>query len=476
MGANAAELVEAQRNSGAFYTPHGLVERLVRACVPRIGRPAVLDPACGDGAFLAGVARHSPRASLLGLDVDPVAVAAARERLPAARIELADALADTLPLPARCADAVVGNPPYVRARRLPAERREDLRRRFDYASGQFDLTVPFVERALEWLRPGGRLGFVLPNKVLVAAYAKRLRRALRKEHRLVEVCDLAAEEGAFGGACAYPVLVVVERRDVRRTDRVRLVEARLGASGRVSERISRQVPLAQWSGGTPARLDARAEAVWSRRGLARFGELASVREAVHTGNIRRKLVVDRPVDATCLPLLRGRDVQRWQVQWAGLYLREGADVDRAGGEYANLPSADVFEGPKVLLREIARRPTAAFDAAGHRCLNKAYVVRPRRRATTDRLLALCGLVNSTPFSRLFAARYAASGLRGGHLQFKPQWLATLPAPGLDDAVRSGLPRLVAKLIGGAQPGVEAELDRCVEALYGWRDEAVSRCA
>ncbi len=44
------------------------------ACVPAAGRPLVLDPACGDGAFLAGVSRHNPRAVCQGLDIDPAAV------------------------------------------------------------------------------------------------------------------------------------------------------------------------------------------------------------------------------------------------------------------------------------------------------------------------------------------------------------------------------------------------------------------
>lgn len=474
MPAAPTEDVEARRRAGAFYTPAGLVDRLVAACVPASGQPSVVDPACGDGAFLAGVRRHNPSAVLIGLELDPAAAAAAQRRIPGARILSADALADPPSLPLGAADAVVGNPPYVRARRLSQARRDDLRGRFDYACGQFDLTVPFVERALAWLRPGGRLGFVLPNKVLVAAYARRLRRTLRTGNRLVEVCDLASEEGAFGGACAYPVLVVVERAAAQPGDMVRVVEGRLDDHGRVREAASREVPLDCWAAGAPARADDDAEAAWGRADLPRLGDVAGAREAVHTGNVRRKLVLDRSLDGSCRPLLRGRDVRRWSVRWAGLYLHEGASVDRAAGEYANLPPSSLFEGPKVLLREIALRPTAAFDPLGHRCLNKAYVVRPHERPTVERSLALCALLNSTPFARLFAARYAASGLRGGHLQFKPQWLGTVPVPPLSEAVRAGLPALADRLRRGDP--LEAELDRRVESLYGWTGPGVSRSA
>jgi len=468
----AAAILEARRRAGAFYTPDALVDWLVAACVPSSGSPVVLDPACGDGAFLAGVHRHNPRAVCWGLDVDAEATTAAAARLPGARLRTTDALDPAAPPPSGTVDVVVGNPPYVRGRRLSGPRRALLRRRFAFARGQFDLTVPFVERALGWLRPGGRLGFVLPNKVLVAAYARRLREALKTEQRLVEVVDLAGEEGAFGGVCAYPVLVVVERRPPRPDDRVALSEGRL-VGGRVEVGAHRELALSDWRGGEAVRLDEAAEAVWSRADLPRLDELATVREAVHTGNVRTKLVVGSALDPSCRPLLRGRDVRRWHVRWAGLYLREGTAVDRAAGEYANLPPAEVFDGPKVLLREIARRPTAAFDAHGHRCLNKAYVVRSRRERSPDSLLSLCGVLNSAPFARLFAARFSASGLRGGHLQYKPQWLGTVPVPPPDATRRAGLPRLVRRLLDGPSPALEAEVDRRVGGLYGWPEESPS---
>ena len=433
-------------------------------------------------------------------------------------------------------DAVVGNPPYVRARRLAEARREELRRRFEFVQGQFDLTIPFIERSLQWLKPGGRLGLVLPNKVLVGAYAKRLREELVLGRRfwLVEVTDLSAEEGAFGGVCAYPVLVVIQKGAAEPGATVRVAEGRLvrrpsgrggGAAGvggglwvveaagegEAGERVEivaeREVPLDQWRPGAPARADEAAEVVWARAGarntgLERFGDVARAREAVHTGNVRAKLV-DKPGpggvkppaggdggDGGMVPLLRGRDVRRWRADWSGFLLRQGYEPDRSAGEYARVPPAAFFEAPKVLLREIASRPTAAYDDQGFHCLNKAYVVRTHERAAPARLKALTAILNSTPFARLFRARFAAGGLRGGHLQFKPQWLREVPIPDLDAAVAAGIHFLAERCAAGeasehgAEEGgaLDRALDEAVMRLYDWPDElgatavAVTRAA
>ena len=73
--------------------------------------------------------------------------------------------------------AIVGNPPYVSIRELAKSHTTaevaELRERFTTARGNFDLYVLFIERALQWLQPGGRLGFIIPNKWATLDYAER---------------------------------------------------------------------------------------------------------------------------------------------------------------------------------------------------------------------------------------------------------------------------------------------------------------
>jgi hypothetical protein len=63
-------------------------------------------------------------------------------------------------------DAVVGNPPYVRQELLGAERKRRLR-----ISGRADLSVAFVQAALDFVKPGRRAVLVLSSAILDAAYA-----------------------------------------------------------------------------------------------------------------------------------------------------------------------------------------------------------------------------------------------------------------------------------------------------------------
>ncbi|HVM53019.1 MAG TPA: N-6 DNA methylase [Acidimicrobiales bacterium] len=112
---------EERRRRGVFNTPMAVARDAVDALIVRPG--TVCDPSCGTGTFLLaagerlvtlGLTRREAAACLTGVDVDPAAVAVARERLSswaggaAANIDVGDGLAV-----ADRFDFVVGNPPYV---------------------------------------------------------------------------------------------------------------------------------------------------------------------------------------------------------------------------------------------------------------------------------------------------------------------------------------------------------------------------
>src|SRR5262249_3239980 len=96
-----------------------LVEAVLSLALQHLGPGprTVVDPACGDGAFLASAARHIPDARLHGLEIDAANARAARRAGPSARILGGDAFRsawDTLleGLPDDGEELWLGNPPY----------------------------------------------------------------------------------------------------------------------------------------------------------------------------------------------------------------------------------------------------------------------------------------------------------------------------------------------------------------------------
>lgn len=168
----AAEARRRRRRRGDYATPWDLVHRVVDAVLPPIEpgqRITILDPACGDGRFLGAAADHvaaaGGRAELHGVDVDVVAVEAARRFLDGrgdVDVVVGDAL--TRDWGDGTYDVVLANPPYLNQLATATTRGGASRR----GGGPYaDVAAEFLDLVVALARPGGgRVGAILPQSIL----------------------------------------------------------------------------------------------------------------------------------------------------------------------------------------------------------------------------------------------------------------------------------------------------------------------
>ncbi len=246
---------ETRRAFGTFYTPPGLAELAVDSVADdRFGDARVLDPGCGAGTFLvAAIERkramapsESParvlqdiRDTVLGIELDPTAVTAARLAyvlavLPLVRESEVESLAvpvwqgDALGLSADSvpgrrdgpagvsADVLLGNPPWLTWDRLAARTKRRWREGpidrlslFAYRGaearlgyGNDDISVPYAWTVVDrYLETGGRAAFVL-KRTLVSGPAGVLLRTQRVGDRCLRMTHVHdfGDLRPFGGA------------------------------------------------------------------------------------------------------------------------------------------------------------------------------------------------------------------------------------------------------------------------------------
>lgn len=177
----------SKAEKGQFFTPRHVVDFVIQMLGPS-AREIVVDPACGSGAFLTHARWYARRVRAHGCDVDPRAVRVARllalvDGVDPSTIERGDGLhITTLPT----ADVVATNPPF--AGRASSDGFEIAK----YVRTP-ERDVLFLDRALGLLRPGGRLGIVLPyNKASGEAFAS-MRRWLVDQARILAIVGLPRE-------------------------------------------------------------------------------------------------------------------------------------------------------------------------------------------------------------------------------------------------------------------------------------------
>jgi hypothetical protein len=151
------------------------------------------------------------RASQTGLDFSTVASDLRRKRVASVPRRFRRLVQGTY-------DIVIGNPPYVRPHRLSLER-GFIQTYHEVAQGQVDLYIPFLYRAIRgWVKPGGKVSFIVPMGVLDSAYAGQLRRVL-SEFKLLEIVDLEAlRKKTFRGIKRPTIIFVLENSPASEND------------------------------------------------------------------------------------------------------------------------------------------------------------------------------------------------------------------------------------------------------------------
>lgn len=216
-----SEAAAATRKArGAFFTP-GEIARFLADWAIRSPADRVLEPSCGEAAFLVSAAQRLAKlgkAPLLtnqieGVDIHEESIAFAARELARIGAEARLSTADFFDLRAYPRfDAVVGNPPYVRyqsftgtarAKALEAALAQGIR-----LTGLASSWAAFVVHASAFLKPEGRLALVLPAELLSVHYAAPVRRFLM--HRFSRVRLVLFEERVFPGVQEEVVLLLAE--------------------------------------------------------------------------------------------------------------------------------------------------------------------------------------------------------------------------------------------------------------------------
>ena len=353
-------------------------------------------------------------------------------------------------------DLVVGNPPWVRAERLPPRVRETLAARYSCwrPSGirgfahQPDLAVAFTERALELARTSGVVSLLVPAKLASCGYAEPLRQRLAQGARIERVAPVPESTAQAFGAAVYPMALVAVKADPAGPE---MVATALGPKPRTPV-----IPQRELQHAGPWILTPNSQSLLQRL-RDRF---PMVRDrwvpqlGVKTG-ADDLFLVDQEQPGT-RPAVRGRDIGAWRctprrhVLWT--HGSDGAPLTRLHTEAARRLAtheqrlrqrADYKGGPpwqlfrtglgcavhRVVWADLGRRLGAVVPPPEVVPLNTVYGIVTR---TASDAAALAALFNCRWHSLL--ARLVADPARGGFRRFNARVIGGLPIPPTDSAV------------------------------------------
>lgn len=227
---------------GQVYTPKWIVEEILNNIhyfgTSILGK-YILEPSCGDGAFLCEVVhryifearKHNFSVNkivehlqtyIYGVEIELTEYNKCIENL---NIIAKESLGNNITIEWQIFntdtlnwyqnykekfDFVIGNPPYIRIHNLEEETREFLKKNFQFSTGVLDIYISFFEMGLKLLNQTGKLGYITPNSFLHNTSYKPFREYLKHQKNIQEICDFKSNK-VFNGFSTYTAITILDK-------------------------------------------------------------------------------------------------------------------------------------------------------------------------------------------------------------------------------------------------------------------------
>ena len=108
-------------------------------------------------------------------------------------------------------DVIIGNPPYISAvqdSNLDQVVRDYYKMQYSL-NGAYDIYIPFLILGVRLTKDIGTYGWIIPNKLMVADYARRTLNLLKEqgENKIIDI----SKQNVFGHVGVYPIIIIGDK-------------------------------------------------------------------------------------------------------------------------------------------------------------------------------------------------------------------------------------------------------------------------
>ncbi len=136
-------------------------------------------------------------------------------------------------------DVVIGNPPWIRIQELKKSQPTIIdylkkSKRYKTPYYNYDIAIPFTERAKSLLHKDGRMAFITTNKWLQTRYGGKLRELLSEERSVKSLIDFTDQQ-VFEGISTYALILILSDSENEKIDYGKVNEVNGSLGSRLSE-------------------------------------------------------------------------------------------------------------------------------------------------------------------------------------------------------------------------------------------------
>ncbi|MBI4648199.1 MAG: Eco57I restriction-modification methylase domain-containing protein, partial [Bacteroidia bacterium] len=431
-------------------------------------------------------------------------------------------------------DIVIGNPPYFSLSTLEQYQTNYFRKRYHVFENTTDIYCLFFENAIKILKQNGLVSFITSNQWLQTNYGKILRKYFVEKTNPELLINFGGLK-IFQDATVDTSILILSKSECRNNLTACHFKNDYKKGSSIDDYLNKNAVILdnlnadKWIIAKSDTLELKnkikqkGEILKNWKIIIKYGIKSGLNEAfiVDTAtkdkliNINRGLLTglneafiidtktknelikqDKNADKILKPLLRGRDVHKYSVEWAGLWLivtKNGIDINdypsvynylknfgqkiksRAdqGNNWWNLRACsyyDLFEKEKLIYPETTvRRSEFYYDDKGY------YIDKTCFMITGENLKYLNGILSSKLMEWYLESELRLLGKRS--IQYSKQFIEQVPIPKISNSnlkFSNEIVKLVDQLLKLNEEKVEAKLQSKIEQLQSEIDYCESK--
>jgi hypothetical protein len=272
-------------------------------------------------------------------------------------------------------DVVIGNPPYVQlsmVKSLDEGLKNYLIENYKSSMGRLNTFGFFIKLGLNLLREGGYLGFIIPNTILTQDYYEELR------NMILETCAIKSiisfEELPFKDAVVENVVLILERTKSdgkRRKNKIQIRSIDENLQFIEKKSITQELFRKSYKNSFNINLDEKSFLLKEKieTHTKKLSNFLYINQAIALKHERSKYLFDEKLSDQYKPVLDGRYINRYSLNWNKKYLAYDIKAIHS------CKREDIFlSEEKLFFRRVGDKLIATYDNKKFYALNTLVVM------------------------------------------------------------------------------------------------------
>lgn len=325
-------------------------------------------------------------------------------------------------------DVVIGNPPYIQLSMYEwfgEDEKGYMLENYCSSMGRLNTFGFFIEKGINLLNKKGNMGYIIPNTLLTQDYYQPLRELILENTSIREIVNYS--DMVFSDAIVETNTLFLSKQRISSDVTISDCKSPYKYEYRaIDEKVYKNTYKSQFLVKVNEE-SLRVRSIFDSVEL-KLGDIMNINQGIALKSDRSAHIYERKENDQFKPLLDGRDINRYSLEWPGNYLKYDKNAIHS------CKREDIFlTKEKLFFRRVSEKLMATLDNEQHYALNTLVVMNLKENFSLD-IRYILALFNSKALNWYYNNFFRSTKRVFSEIQTRS--VKQLPIPSIDFSMSS----------------------------------------